>query len=143
MTRNTERPIYIRKEKHMSLIEYDLINGRVDKVEKAIRFLQDMAQLDPERGLYVAYSGGKDRCFYKDGALNIVSADERISIIERSENSVTVKANGYVHALELEGELIFDDNYFSMLDGEVRTVSFRAADGAKDTSYTIKAYTLK
>lgn len=91
----------------------------------------------------ISYSGGKDRCFYKDGALNIVSADERVSVIYRTENSVTVKANGYVHALELEGELIFDDNYFSMLDGEVRTVSFRAADGAKDMSYTVKAYTLK
>ena len=32
---------------------------------------------------------------------------------------------------------------FSMLDGETRTVNFRAADGAKDTSYTVKAYTLK
>lgn len=44
----------------MSLVEYDLINGKVDKVEKAIKFLQDMATLDQERGLYVAYSGGKD-----------------------------------------------------------------------------------
>lgn len=83
----------------------------------------------------------KDRCFYKAGNLHMFSCDERITIVKKNKNSITIKANGYVHALELDGEYLFDDNYFSLMDGEERTITFeKAIESPNDIS--IKAYTI-
>ena len=35
-----------------------------------------------------------------------------------------VEAEEYVHAVALEGNAVFHDNYFSLLPGQRRTVSF-------------------
>lgn len=83
-----------------------------------------------------------DRAFYKDGNLPIVpcSAPE---IIEQTENSITLTAKEYIHAVELEGEYIFDDNYFSLMPNETRTVKFRPAENALTKDITVTAYTVK
>ena len=46
------------------------------------------------------------------------------SVIARLEDSITLKAESYVHAVILDGETVFDDNYFSMLPGETKIVHF-------------------
>jgi beta-mannosidase len=88
------------------------------------------------------YAGGKDRCFYKDGDLALVCADDRVRVVERTENSITLTADAYVHALELEGEYMLEDNCFSMLGGETRTISFKPL-GDDNSQLLIKAYTLR
>lgn len=38
---------------------------------------------------------------------------------------MTLHAEKYIHAVMLDGDFIFDDNCFSMLPVETRTVKFR------------------
>lgn len=87
-------------------------------------------------------SGEKtDRAFYKNGNLPIEPTDA-VEIEERTENTITVSAYDYVHAVELEGEYIFSDNYFSLFPGEKKTVTFRPAKNAANDTITLCGYTL-
>lgn len=85
--------------------------------------------------------GFSDRAFYKNGNLPIFRC-EGVKIESQTENSITVSSEIYAHAVELEGEYIFSDNYFSLLPGEKRTVSMRKARNAENDSITLTAYTL-
>ncbi len=82
----------------------------------------------------------QDRCFYKEGGLKVVKADG-VRIVETTETSVTVEAEGYVHAVALEGNGVFSDSYFSLLPGQCRTVSFTPKKGA-EPEITCLGYTL-
>lgn len=64
-----------------------------------------------------------DRCFYKDGALNIAPTDA-FEIVAQTETSVTVKASKYIHTVGIEAEAVLSDNYFSLLPDEERTITF-------------------
>ena len=79
-----------------------------------------------------------DRAFYRGGTLPLKKADVRLEI---REDRVTVSANSYVHAVRLEGEAIFEDNWFSLLPGEQKTVRFRPA-GKTAPKVTLKAMTI-
>ena len=82
-----------------------------------------------------------DRAFYKDGALNIAKCDVSYSLDE--ENcTITFKADSYIHAVEIEGNLILEDNYFSLLPGEERSVCYRKHDSSKPLDLEITAYTV-
>lgn len=65
----------------------------------------------------------QDRCFYKEGKLELIKTDY-LQVTEKTNTSVTVAAQGYVHAVVLEGNVVFDDSYFSLLPGQRRTISF-------------------
>ena len=82
----------------------------------------------------------QDRCFYKDGNLELVKTD-CLNIVEQTENSITVEATEYVHTVALEGNGVFADSYFSLLPGEKRTVSFTPVRGEK-AEITCLGYTL-
>ena len=82
----------------------------------------------------------QDRCFYKEGGLEMVKTDE-VRIVEKTEASVTVEAEGYVHAVALEGNGVFGESYFSLLPSQRRTVSFAPAKGA-EPEITCLGYTL-
>ena len=69
------------------------------------------------------YAGGSDRASWKDGALNIAPAKVKLSV-DAERNVVTVSADKYVHAVELNGDCIFEDSCFSLLPGEVREVAY-------------------
>ena len=84
------------------------------------------------------YAGGCDRASYKEGALGISPANVEISI-DAENRTVTAKADGYVHAVELNGDCIFSDNCFSLLPGEARTVTYEALS---ETGITVQAYTI-
>lgn len=88
----------------------------------------------------VDYGAGADRSFYKDGALDIAECTDKIKVIHNDDGTVTVEANEYVHIVELEGDGVFTDNYFSLLAGESKTVSFSSIEGNND--FTVVAYTL-
>ncbi len=83
-----------------------------------------------------------DRAFYKHGALPLIPTDA-VNILSQDECSITVTADRYVHAVELEGEYIFDDNYFSLLPYEQRTITFRSSSTAKSTALTVIGYTVE
>ena len=82
----------------------------------------------------------QDRCFYKEGKLELRKTDY-LRVIEKTENSITVEATGYVHAVALEGNAVFSDSYFSLLPGQRRTVSFAPAQG-EEHEVTCIGYTL-
>ena len=69
-----------------------------------------------------------DRCFYKDGALNIAACDG-VKILSQTDESITLRADKYVHAVEICGDGIFDENFFSMLPGEEKTVKIKKLTG--------------
>ncbi len=83
-----------------------------------------------------------DRAFYKDGALNIVKCDVKYTLDEDNK-TITFKADKYIHTVEIEGNLILDDNYFSLLPNEERTVSYTKRDEEKALDLTVQAYTLE
>ena len=82
----------------------------------------------------------QDRCFYKEGKLELVKTDG-LHVIEQTNTSVTVEAKGYVHAVALEGDVVFEDSYFSLLPGQRRTISFTAIQG-QESEITCIGYTL-
>ena len=78
-----------------------------------------------------------DRTFYREGMLDIVPAD--VKMTRDAENrTVTVKAVSYIHAVELEGDAVFEDNCFSLMPGEERTVSYQPIT---EGDITVTAYT--
>ena len=60
--------------------------------------------------------------------------------MDASARTVTVRADGYVHAVELEGSAVFEDNCFSLLPGESRTVRYTPI-GPDAGEITMTAYT--
>ena len=89
----------------------------------------------------VESDGNIYRTFYKTGNLEIERCDY-FTILSEDESSVTIKANTYLQAVELEGDYNFSDNYFAMLEGEIKTVTFEKfserASGVTAKSYVIK-----
>ncbi|MBQ2827878.1 MAG: hypothetical protein IJF20_01410 [Clostridia bacterium] len=83
-----------------------------------------------------------DRAFYKQGSLYINPCNS-LEIVSKAEDSITVRASEYVHAVEFEGEYVFADNYFSLLPGEVRTIEMRPADNAESKEFTVTGYTIR
>jgi len=90
----------------------------------------------------VSYAEECDRAFYIDGTLPMVKCDAP-EVVEQDENHITLTATEYIHAVELEGEYVFDDNYFSLLPGETRSISFRPAKNAQSTNLTVEGYTVR
>ncbi len=85
---------------------------------------------------------GTDRTFYRHGALPITNCTASLEIVSREENSVTVRANKYVHAVEIECDGVCSDNYFSLLPGEERCITLKTLSGEPVGDYTVTAYTI-
>ena len=99
----------------------------------------------PENSILICdadFENGHDRAFYKQGNLPMVKCSTP-KTVKQNENSITLTADEYIHAVELEGEFIFDNNYFSLLPGEEKTVYFRPAENAQSTELTVLGYTIK
>ena len=88
----------------------------------------------------VESSGDFYRSYYKNGKLEI-ERNDAFTILSRGENEIVIKADSYLQAVELEGDYNFSDNYFAMLEGEVKTVAFeKFSENANEVS--VKTYTL-
>ena len=99
----------------------------------------------PEKATLICdttFAHGQDRAFYQEGALSIIPCPAP-KMTAQTESSVTLTAKNYTHIVELEGEFIFTDNYFSMLPGETRTIQFRPAENAQSKNLTLTGYTLR
>lgn len=81
------------------------------------------------------------RAFYKHGGLKIEKVENAVEYCVK-DGKVILTAKEYVHAVELEGEAIFEDNGFSLLKGESREVPFRYLKGSADKAITLETYTL-
>lgn len=84
-----------------------------------------------------------DRAFYMDGALKLYPCQEAVSYEMVDDSNIKVTAGSYVHALEIEGAAVFDDNYFSLLPGETKTVSCIKKHSDFTLPLSVKAYTVK
>lgn len=82
-----------------------------------------------------------DRSFYAYDRLFIKDCSEEIEVVDFDVDSVTIKANSYVHAVELEGECLFSENYFSLMAGEEKTITWKQL--GENDDFGIYAYTLK
>ena len=81
------------------------------------------------------------RAFYKHGDLEIEPCEGGIECFAEN-GTVTLVAKEYLHAVELEGEAIFEENGFSMLAGEKKTVGYRYLRDASHKEICAEAYTL-
>ena len=81
-----------------------------------------------------------DRSFYAYDRLFIKDCSENIEVVDFDVDSITIRANSYVHAVELEGECVFSDNYFSLMAGEEKTVTWKQL--GENDDFGIYAYTL-
>ncbi|MDY4212562.1 MAG: glycoside hydrolase family 2 protein, partial [Eubacteriales bacterium] len=72
--------------------------------------------------------GAVDRAFYKSGNLEIAPCD--VTITDKTDEYIEVTAKKYIHAVEFEGEMVFDDNYFSLLPNETRRVHYKKMNNA-------------
>ncbi|MBE6883432.1 MAG: hypothetical protein E7487_02375 [Ruminococcaceae bacterium] len=84
---------------------------------------------------------GSDRAFYRDGTLPLVPAEVTYSINE-TQQTITVYADSYVHAVTLDADAVFEDNCFSLLPGETRTICYQPSEPYKKTTISVTAYTI-
>lgn len=84
-----------------------------------------------------------DRAFYNHGKPLIAPCPDALKVVSRDDGSITLKALSYIHAVELEGDCLFSDDYFSMMPGEEKTVTWKKLKPLDDDSFTVTAYTLK
>lgn len=80
--------------------------------------------------------GNRDRAFYKPDKLILIPCG--VEITDKTDKYITVKANSYVHAVELEGEAAFEDNYFSLMPGEERKIAYTGDANIEVCGYTVK-----
>ena len=62
-----------------------------------------------------------DRSFFKDGFLHLERTDGVVSE-KIDEQHIRVSSRHYVHAVELEADVVFEDNWFSLNKGETRII---------------------
>jgi beta-mannosidase len=84
--------------------------------------------------------GIADRTFYRNGALTLVPTEAVTMTHDAAARTVTVSADSYVHAVELDADAIFSDNCFNLLPGESRTVSYEPMGDVGEVNLT--AYTV-
>ena len=115
----------------VGLDAYSVISVDVsDKIKDGVLAVVDV---ETEGTLY--------RSYYKSGKLEIQRNDS-FEVVARDENSITIKALSYLQAVEFEGDYNFSDNYFTMLEGEEKTVTFEKFSD-KASGVSIKSYVLK
>ena len=104
----------------------------------------DISHLMGENILLVCDTESDDeiyRSYHKKGKLPLVRS-VAFTILNVSDYEITIRADGYIQALELEGDYRFLDNYFVMLEGEVKTVRFERFSN-KAGNIKVNAYTVK
>ncbi len=139
-SRSVDMTVYYLKDGRISTASYVTAEIDAHSSKKAFTVPENAVPQNAVLFCDISCEAFTDRAFYKNGALPIKTTDAVI-ITEKTENSVTVTADSYVHAVEFEGEYIFSDNYFSLLPDEKKTVSFRKqTDNAE--AFTVCGYTL-
>ena len=81
------------------------------------------------------------RSYHKKGKLPLARS-EAFTVLSLTDSEITIRANGYLHAVELEGDCRFSDNYFVMLEGETRKIRFDSFNG-KLSGVKVNGYTIR
>lgn len=79
-----------------------------------------------------------DRTFYKKGNLEMRCMDDKIDMLQE-DGVVFLSSDVYAHAVRLEGNALFEDNYFSLMPGETKKIRFSTKEQPviKVTAYTV------
>ena len=84
----------------------------------------------------------RDRTFYRHGRLEMCPAEVEV-LVEESEKRITLSAKDkYVHAVTISGNVICNENCFSLLPNETRTITYRNLENDLAPSLSVEAYTL-
>ena len=83
---------------------------------------------------------GNDRTYYKEGALALKPATATYSV-DYKNGVIKFESLHYVHAVMLDGDILPEDNCFSLLPGEVREVKFESKE--KQPQISVQFYTLE
>ena len=82
---------------------------------------------------------GSDRCFYRNGSL-LLRPSEVGYTVDREKCKIKFESLTYIHAVMIDGDLVAEDNCFSLLPGEVREIGYRPLKAECDISvigYTV------
>ena len=83
------------------------------------------------------YNGNKDRSFYKSGCLDIHPAEVEFT---KTDEYITVKSQKYIHCVEIEGDAVFEDNYFSLMPSEEKKIRYKLKSDS--SPITVNGYTI-
>ena len=83
---------------------------------------------------------GNDRTYYKEGALALKPATADYSV-DYERGIIKFESLHYVHAVMLDGDILPEDNCFSLLPGEIREVKFESKE--KQPQISVQFYTLE
>ncbi len=85
----------------------------------------------------------RERAFYCHGGLEMCPVEIDVKV-DRDKKFIEVLAKDkYVHAVAVSGNLILEDNCFSLLPYESRIIPYRALEADLDECLSTEAYTLK
>ena len=85
---------------------------------------------------------GKDRAFYHHGKLKIEPTDISFDIDEKSATVRVSAKEKYIHTVMITGDVVLQDNGFSLLPNETRTVFYKQNGNRADVCLSVEAYTL-
>lgn len=84
-----------------------------------------------------------DRSFYKNGVLNLHKDNDSVCYkIDKNNDTVTLKAKKYVHAVNIDGDYVFTDNGFSMVENEERVIGFSQIKDCAEKNISIDCFCL-
>ena len=123
----------------------EIVNKDLQIPEKSSGILLSVSEVLGENETLICDAvgdGACDRAFFRHGALRI-SADGICASVDRERRLIHLSAGDkYLHALVISGNVIPEDNCFSLLPGESRTVSYRPLSSDSEESITVEAYSL-
>ncbi|MBE6891703.1 MAG: hypothetical protein E7481_06725 [Ruminococcaceae bacterium] len=141
--KNIEADIKILSADRKTVKEYTKIDALAEKSSSSVVFEAENLLSDKEVLICdVKSENERDRAFYCKGTLNVCPVEIDVAVDnENGQIKVSAKEQ-YVHAVVISGNLIFDDNCFSLLPHESRTVFYRKLDSQLDECLSVEAYTL-
>ena len=104
----------------------------IDISDKLAEDILAVVDVESEENIY--------RSFYKCGKLEIEKCDA-FEVVSMADSEITIMAKSYLQAVELEGDYLFSDNYFTMLEGETKTVRLKKFSHEAN-EISIKSYTI-
>ena len=121
----------------VSYLEREITLGAYSKVTmntSEMYFEGSMLIVDVESGAQTY------RSYFKKGNLHIRRSND-FEISDYSDGTLTIEAKTYLQAVELEGDFNFSDNYFTMMKGEKRTISYESF-GDSNGVVKVNTYTI-
>jgi len=84
-----------------------------------------------------------DRAFYKEGLLSVCRKDVAYTVDEVNRTITFNAGDDYIHAVEIEGNLILSNNYFQLMPGENKIVTYKKVYEDKPIDIIVSAYGLE